>query len=482
MRTVAILLAACLIVVAGNALAQNRVGLEPVAQGLSSPLFVTAPPGDTRRLFIVERGGAIRLLLDGMLQPTPFLTLSGNGFVSGGETGLLGLAFHPDYASNGLFFVNYTARPGAQLMTRIARFQVSANPNEANPASETILLTYDQPFANHNGGMMAFGPDGYLYMASGDGGSGNDPQDNAQNLDKLLGKLLRIDVDATDQGDYGIPATNPFVGQQGARGEIWDYGLRNPWRFSFDRLTGDLWMGDVGQGAWEEVDYEAAGGGGGNNYGWREFEANRCNTDAESQGACDALESSAVFPVHEYPRSDGQSITGGYVYRGALLPDLVGNYFFGDFVSARVWSLNLTTDPAEVVHEWTGDIQPAGTPLSQLASFGEDADGELYLVSLAGTIYRLGPVHSADQDGSFTFSLPELLRIVQFYNAGEFHCDSETEDGYAPGPGDRTSCEPHDSDYVDTDWSLTLSELLRAIQLYNFGGFSPCIGGEDGFC
>jgi glucose/arabinose dehydrogenase len=482
MRSAALAIAALLTFLQTGVTAQPRAGLEPIASGLGDTLFLTAPPGDTARLFVVERRGVIRIIEHGQLLPTAFLDLRGGMLVSGNETGLLGLAFHPNYAANGHFYVNYTAQVQGQLTTRISRFVVSGMPNEANPGSETILLAYSQPFSNHNGGMMAFGPDGYLYIASGDGGSSNDPQDNAQNLNSLLGKLLRIDVDGTGQGAYGIPADNPFVGQEGARGEVWDFGLRNPWRFSFDRETGDLWIGDVGQGAMEEINYEAAGGSGGFNYGWREFEANLCNTTAESEEACTALENSVVFPVHAYPRDDGRSVTGGYMYRGALMPSLAGNYFFGDFATARVWSINPFTDPIETLREWTADIQPPEAPLTQLASFGEDAQGELYLVSLTGNVYRLSPLHSADQDGSFSFSLSELLRIIQFFSAGALHCAEGTEDGYAPGPGDQISCAPHQTDYNPANWRLSLSELLRAIQLYNVGRYSPCLGGEDGFC
>lgn len=393
MRNVVLSLSILVCIAATPRPAQAELRLEPVVTGLSSPLLVTHAPGDAGRLFIVQQGGQILILRNGVVEPTPFLDLSGS-VVCCGERGLLGLAFHPDYAQNGYFFVNYT-RAGDGT-THISRFSVSANPDLAEASSEVVLLSYAQPFTNHNGGMIAFGPhDGYLYIASGDGGSGHDPNNAGQDLNTLLGKILRIDVDEGGSGagtggpDYDIPPTNPFAGAPGVREEIWAYGLRNPWRMSFDRNTGDLWIGDVGQNAREELNFQPAGSAGGENYGWRVFEGTRCNTNVATQPECDALAPLSVFPIHEYDNPDtGRSITGGYVYRGSAMPALQGTYFFADHVRARVWSLRLAGGTVTHFQEHTGDLNTAEVTLAALASFGEDAAGELYLVSLGGTVWK----------------------------------------------------------------------------------------------
>ncbi|MEW6073570.1 MAG: PQQ-dependent sugar dehydrogenase [Planctomycetota bacterium] len=262
-----------------------------VASGLARPLFPGSPPGDYRRLFLVEqRTGWIRIIRDGALLPAPFLDIGSLVIDSGNERGLLGLTFHPDYASNGLFYVNYS-RNGD---TVIARNRVSADPDVADPTSGTILQTIDQRYSNHNGGMLAFGSDGYLYVGMGDGGSANDPQGNGQDLSALLGKILRVDVD--DPSGWGIPATNPFVDVPAARGEIWAFGARNPWRFGFDRETGDLYIADVGQDLREEVDFQPATSAGGENYGWRCMEANRCT----GLSGCTCIDTALTPPIHEY--------------------------------------------------------------------------------------------------------------------------------------------------------------------------------------
>lgn len=461
------------------AAAQPRIGVNVAASGLSSPVFVTACGDGTGRLFVVEQTGRIRIVTDGVVLSTPFLDLMGI-VESGGEKGLLGLAFHPEYAENGYFYVNYTYRPSGKLMTRVSRFSVSIEPDRAEVASEQKVIEFEQPFSNHNGGMLAFGPnDGYLYISTGDGGSANDPNGHAQDLHSYLGKILRLDVDGGSP--YAVPPDNPFDGGFFVYPEVWAYGLRNPWRFSFDRLNGDLYIGDVGQGAREEVDYQHASSSGGENYGWRVFEGTLCNTPTATAGACEALSSVAIGPVHEYTHTDGFSITGGYVYRGEWLPDLQGKYIFADYGSARVWSFVINGGGATEFEEWTSRLDPEGTRLDSLSSFGEDGQGELYLTSLGGTVYRLEPVHMADRNQDFAVNLTELLRIIQFFNTGAHHCDAGTEDGYAPGAGD-TTCALHDSDYSPADWRVNLSELLRVIQFFNWGRYAYCGDTEDGFC
>lgn len=341
-----------------------------VAEGLESPLFVTAPAGDDR-LFIVERPGRIRILRSGRLLDTPFLDIV-DRVSTGGERGLLGLAFHPDYAVNGHFYVNYSDRDGN---TRVERFSASVDPDRADPASATLVLAIDQPYANHNGGMIAFGPDGMLFIGMGDGGSANDPHGNGQDRTTLLGAMLRLDVDGGDP--YAVPADNPFVGQAGARGEIWALGLRNPWRFSFDRSGTRLYIADVGQNAWEEIDVVDASQAG-LNFGWNVMEGTHCF----GAGNCDR--GGLTLPAVEYGHDQGCSVIGGYVYRGSALPNLAGHYFYSDW--CRGWLRSFRVDGAGTVSDHTewpvGDI---GNPLG----FGEDAAGELYIASQNGRVYRL---------------------------------------------------------------------------------------------
>ncbi|HEU5169938.1 MAG TPA: PQQ-dependent sugar dehydrogenase [Gemmatimonadales bacterium] len=351
------------------------LALEPVATGLQFPVDLTSPPGDDR-LFVVEKGGRIRIVRDGTILPAAFLDLSGQ-VSTGSEQGLLGLAFDPAYATNGRFVLNYTDPNGD---TRISALRVSADPDLADAASEQVLLAVDQPFSNHNGGQVAFGPDGYLYVALGDGGDGGDPFGNGQSLATLLGKLLRIDLSATP---YAIPADNPFAAAAGpaTRGEIWAYGLRNPWRFSFDRLTGDLYIGDVGQNRYEEIDVSPAGAGAGRgaNYGWNLLEGLHCYPSGDG---CDRT--GLVPPVLEYDHGNGCSVTGGYVYRGAALPALQGTYFYSDFCSGWIRSFRFANGGATDLQQWD-DLDPAG----QVTSFGQDARGELYVLTAAGTVYRI---------------------------------------------------------------------------------------------
>ena len=344
--------------------------LVTVASGLSSPLFVTAPAGDPR-VFIVEQPGRIRIVKGGTLLATPFLDIRSK-VASGGERGLLSLAFHPNYATNGLFFVNYTNLNGD---THVERYAVSSNPDVADPASSKLILFVAQPFANHNGGLVAFGPDSMLYIGMGDGGSGGDPQGNGQNRGTLLGDLLRIDVNAGDP--YAIPPTNPFVNAAGMRGEIWAWGLRNPWRFAFDRATRLLYIADVGQNQMEEVNVAPAAAAG-LNYGWNIMEGSRCYSPSSG---CN--QQNLTLLVLEYTHSDGCSINGGLVYRGTQIPEIVGHYFYGDYCSGWVRSFRFSAGRAVDQKQWTELAS-----ISDMSSFGEDAAGELYVTSLNGSVFR----------------------------------------------------------------------------------------------
>jgi glucose/arabinose dehydrogenase len=343
-----------------------------VRSGLGDAVYVTAAPGQANRLYVVQQSGRIRILDRGRLLPGAFLDISGR-ISSGGERGLLGLAFHPGYARNGRFFVNYTDPSGD---TRVAEHR-RASANRARPAGR-VLLTIDQPFANHNGGHLAFGPDDMLYVATGDGGSGGDPEGNGQDTGSLLGKILRIDVDRRAGGrPYGIPASNPFAGG-GGRPEIYSYGLRNPWRFSFDRARGDIWIGDVGENALEEIDYRARGAARGANFGWNAFEGR-----SAYPGGGPLRGTRHIPPVAQYTHSQGCSVTGGYVYRGSRAGGLRGRYVYADFCSGRVWSMRAGPRPGGVREE-TGRL---GASLSNVTSFGEGLNGDLYLLA-NGTLYR----------------------------------------------------------------------------------------------
>ncbi len=351
--------------------ADVSLSLEAVVDSLSQPVFVGHAGDQTGRLFIVEQAGTIRIVDQGQLVAEPFLDLSGE-VDFGGEKGLLGLAFHPSYAANGRFFVNYTRLDGGDLKTVVAEYTRSAtDANRAEPGSETVLLEFDQPFGNHNAGMLAFGKDGFLYISTGDGGSGGDPQGNGQNRSTLLGNILRIDVDRGDP--YSVPSDNPFVGEQGVRGEIWAYGLRNPWRFSFDSGTGRLFAGDVGQSTWEEIDLVVKGG----NYGWNVMEGNHCFSPSTG---CD--QTGLEPPITELDRTNARSITGGYVYRGKQRTELWGSYIFGDFSTGIIWALTENQEGSWVRQEILR------TPHS-ISSFGEDENGELYLLDYSGTLYQL---------------------------------------------------------------------------------------------
>lgn len=374
---------------AAPASAPAQIASERVASGLAWPVFVTAPAGDAERLFIVQQGGRVLVLKNGAVLPTPFLDISTLVATPAqwSEQGLLGLAFHPAYAVNGRFFVNYTNKAGD---TVVARYQVSAgDPDLADPGSAAILLTVAQPYDNHNGGTLAFGPvDGFLYIGMGDGGGAGDPENRAQDDGTLLGKLLRIDVDGA--APYAIPFDNPFAGPGAPLDEIWAKGLRNPYRFAFDPLNGDLYVADVGQNDWEEVNYAAAGEGAGRNYGWRIMEGSHCYLPASG---CPTA--GLALPIHEYDHETGCSITGGAVYRGAAIPALQGHYFFADYCTNRIWSLKLEGGAVVAFAEWTSALAPgaAGQAIEDIAAIAPDGNGELYLVDRgldrSGEIYRI---------------------------------------------------------------------------------------------
>jgi hypothetical protein len=369
--------------VAGTSIASIRV-----ASGLSNPVYVTAPRLDPRRVFVVEQDGRIRIIKNGILLPTAFLAIESR-VQFGGEQGLLSVAFHPDYESNGRFFVYYNNNDGD---ITIARYDVSGNPDLADASSEKVLLTIDHSFAgNHNGGQLQFGPDGFLYAGTGDGGGGGDPLESGQNLMTMLGKQLRIDVDVETAPYYAMPAGNPFPGAGDPFNLIWAYGLRNPWRFSFDRSTGELYTADVGQNAWEEVDVQPAGTGG-LNYGWDIFEARHC-FEPYPNPDCPSPPTGFTMPVLEYDHGQGCSITGGFVYRGCALPDLGGTYFYSDYCSAFIKTFKgVSGGDAQNLDDRTGDLDPPGAlTIDNVTSFGEDARGEIYIVDQGGEVFKIVP-------------------------------------------------------------------------------------------
>jgi glucose/arabinose dehydrogenase len=352
--------------------APEGLRLATVAGDLGDALYVTSAPGDPGRLYVVQQSGQVLILESGTPLAEPFVDVS-DRIVSGGERGLLGLAFHPDYADNGLFYLNYTDTGGNTKVVEMER----ATTNSAG-GEERVLLEIDQPFANHNGGEVIFGPDGFLYIGVGDGGSGGDPLGSGQDTDSLLGAILRIDVDSRTGGlPYGIPPSNPFANGGGAP-EIFVYGARNPWRFSFDPTRGDLWIGDVGQDNLEEVDYLPAGEQAGANLGWNAFEGTAEFAGASATGG----PSPATPPVYEYGRGEGCSITGGEVSRGDSVPAIDGRYLFSDFCSGTVWSMRAGPNPGDVRVE-----MDLGADLGQVTSFGRGTDGTIYVIA-AGTLYR----------------------------------------------------------------------------------------------
>ncbi len=372
--------------------AASALTTELIASGLSRPLLVTAPPGDDR-LFIIEQRGVIKIWRNGQVLARPFLdidalvpNISGND-----ERGLLGLAFHPDFAVNGYFYVDYT---NLASDTVIARYTVSSDPDSADVTSAFIILTIDQPATNHNGGTLLFGPnDGYLYIGMGDGGGSGDTGNNAQRDDTLLGKMLRIDVDGGTP--YAIPPSNPFAGPGLPLDEIWNKGLRNPYRWSFDRATGDMYIADVGQSAWEEIDFQPAfPDSGGQNYGWRLMEGDHCYNPPQN---CNPGEPFLTLPVHEYDHGGTPfrcSITGGNVYRGTAIAGLQGTYFFADFCSNQIWSFRLVNGVVTEFTDRTAELAPGGgLAIGSIAGFGEDGSGEMYICDRGsgtnGEIYKI---------------------------------------------------------------------------------------------
>ena len=377
---------------------------EQIASGLDHPVYITNAADGSNRLFVVEQRGRIRIVENGAVVATPFLDIASK-VLYGGERGLLSVAFPPNYAEKGYFYVDYTRQPDGN--TVIARYRITGDLDVADAASEEVLLTIYQPYSNHNGGQLAFGPgDGYLYVGMGDGGSSGDPLDNAQNTNTLLGKILRIDVESSIN-PYLIPADNPYVNTSGYRGEIWALGVRNPWRFGFDRETRDLYIGDVGQNAWEEIDFEGADSPGGLNWGWRCKEGTH---DYNFSGSCATL--SLVEPVAEYSHSVGQSVTGGYVYRGVRYPALRGRYFYADYVRGLIWSVYETSENPVA---WSTPELELDTAL-YISSFGEDEDGEVFVVDYyGGTIRRLADANGPSPD----LSSSEKMAVTPYADPGE---------------------------------------------------------------
>ena len=395
---------------AGFASAQTQLQLQQVVT-LSRPVQVTAPPGDLRRIFVVEQAGRIRIVKDGVLLSTPFLDLTGLGQVAfGGELGLLGLAFHPNHASNGQFFVFHSGFPFPT--NYVKRFTVSpGNPDIANVASATTVWSTPTIYGNHNGGMVAFGADGKLYISHGDGGSTpplwpDDPSNTAQRGDTFLGKLLRIDVDNPQPPlQYGIPPDNPYVGPGNPLDEIWARGLRNPWRFSFDRLTGDLWLADVG-GFREEIDFQPAGAPGGRNYGWSCMTGTQCNPPL----VCTCNAPTITLPIHDYGAlSPPHAIIGGHVYRGSAIPDLRGAYFFADYMTAQIWSCRRAGSGITQLVDRTVELTPSVGLIVGPTAFGEDGYGELYVCDFSGGVFKIVP------------TVPTLVGVVP-YGAGTPGC------------------------------------------------------------
>jgi len=369
-----LLLVLALISITGLAHAEDGGGLTTmlVADGLTAPLHVSTPPGDVR-IFVVEQPGRVRIIDNDRILDRPFLDIS-DRLRFGGERGLLGLAFHPNYSRNGYFFVNYSEKVNGA--TRIERYRVSKDSNRADPASAQLVLRVEQPYSNHNGGHILFGPDGMLYVAMGDGGAGGDPKGHGQNRATLHGALLRIDIDSDTP--YAIPTDNPFIGDVGGRDEIWAWGLRNPWRISFDGVAGLLYVADVGQDDWEEVTIVPAAVGG-HNYGWNLMEGNHCFTEP----SCDST--GLTTPDYVYSHDEGCSITGGLIYRGAAMPDLHGHYFFSDYCTGFLRSFRYSAGAVIEVKGWD-----AGN-LGHVTSFGTDAAGELYITNSGGQVLKLVP-------------------------------------------------------------------------------------------
>lgn len=373
----------------------GRIGIELVADGFASPTFVTGIPGDSR-LFVTEKAGIVWIVDGGQVLPTPYLDISNVVVDSGIEQGLFSIAFHPLFAENGFYYVCYTGANGATVVERYT--QSTANVNTTDVGSAKEILSVPQPAATHNGGQIAFGPDGYMYIGLGDGGGSEDVFENAQDLRTLLGAILRIDVDGGDP--YAIPPDNPFVNMEGAAPEIWAYGLRNPWRFSFDRDTGDLYIADVGQSTIEEVNFQPASSDGGENYGWPIAEGFEC---LDGGGDC-GTQVGFTPPVLQYRQVAFQAVIGGYVYRGGMFPELDGTYFYADHISSRVWTFDALDEimPVTPVEETAGF---AG--LTRISSFGEGGDGEVYVMDFGGGLHHI--VFEPNNDAT---KLPPLVTTL----------------------------------------------------------------------
>ena len=443
---------------ASVASAQVEVRTEVFVSGLSAPTALSHVPGDFARVFVAEKRGAVRVVRDGVLLPTPFLDIDPL-ISSTGERGLLGLAFSPNYADDGLFFVHYTDNSGN---TVIARYSVSsANPDVADPASARVLLTQVQPFSNHNGGWIDFGPnDDMLYIALGDGGSGGDPQGNGQRLTTLLGKILRIDVLGAPDPDleYAIPADNPFVGTGNAE-EIWAYGVRNPWRNDFDPTTGDLYIADVGQSAREEVNFQRGDSVGGENYGWKCREGELCfSTVLPCPSSCAINPFIDPVVTYDHGATGGCSITGGMVYRGCQIDGLAGTYFYADFCTNRVWSIRMVD--GEVTEFTLRTAQFGG--LSSIISFGRDAYGEVYVLGQGGTIRKIMPIGPInDCDGDLTDDACEIAAGAEADVNGD-------------GIPDKCQCLAD----LDGDGELTLFDFLEFQNLFGLGDLRADFDGD----
>ncbi|MBI5362516.1 MAG: PQQ-dependent sugar dehydrogenase [Planctomycetes bacterium] len=450
-----------------------------VASGFARPVNLVQPPGETNRLFVTEQfTGNIKIIKNGAVLATPYLTIS--PLTTGNEQGLLGLAFHPNFQTNGKFYVNYTTTGG---VTNLRQYVVPVpSADVASPSSNTLLLSITQPESNHNGGCIQFGPDGFLYMGQGDGGGGCDghgTNGNGQALTTYLGKMLRIDV---DNAPTYVPAGNPFPASSFPL--IWSYGLRNPWRFSFDKLTGDIYIGDVGQNAVEEIDFEPVGTPGGRNYGWRCFEGNSCSSASGClTSPCSCVTTGLVFPIQTYTHSTGLCLTGGFVYRGANVPGLVGTYFYADYSTNRIWSFRYTVGGGLTnFTDRTTQLDPAGAPtITQVTTFGQDNAGEVYIVEQGGEIWRIDGVPpgsvTCPGDGSLSIDCP----CSNIGLAGHGCANSANAQGALLGAvGDTTS----DSVRLDSAGMPTTTSCIflkgDAIDLNgaNFGDGLICVSGS----
>ncbi len=421
---------------------------------VSFPTFLTHAPGDFERVFVLEKAGRIRVIKDGELVQDPFLDI--DGLVAGSmlEQGLLGLAFHPDYQENGLFYVYYASDPDGDRV--LARYQVTEDPDIADPGSASPVLSIAASYQSHFGGWLGFGPlDGFLYVSVGDAGIGLDQPDNAQNLDVLLGKMLRIDVNSDqfpeDEGrNYAIPADNPLVGAPGAD-EIWAWGLRNPWRCSFDRATGDLYIGDVGPTLWEELNYQPAGSPGGRNYGWDCKQGTHCT----NQQTCDCTDGTLTDPILDYPHEGPLSaVIGGYVYRGCAVPELEGAFIFGDWGQQRVRLMRHEAGSVTLLEEIQDDLDPDDHQVSSVTSFGEDAYGELYICDSApGEIFKIVSVAPP---------LPDC-NIHGVRDACEL-ADATAAD--ADGDGVLDACDPHCPPDLNADDEVGITDLLELLAMW----------------